>query len=228
MHTEYHKEYSRHLGRDMEFKVYGHGGKPVLVFPCQNGRFFDWEGFGMLDTLQDYLGCRADSALHRRHHRCPDRLIPGGRSLSAHPPARSMVPLSDRGAASPHPRDQRHRAMRCSPPVFPWEPIMRPTSFSAVRICSTASSPFPASMTPRICTADIWMRWFMPTTPAPVSPAAGGSPLYQHVQCAQDHSLRGPGCLGGAAAGGNPPPGRRAQAKRHSGMGGLLGIRCQP
>lgn len=55
MHTEYHKEYSRHLGRDMEFKVYGHGGKPVLVFPCQNGRFFDWEGFGMLDTLQDYL-----------------------------------------------------------------------------------------------------------------------------------------------------------------------------
>ena len=55
MHTEYHKEYSRHLGRDMEFKVYGHDGKPVLVFPCQNGRFFDWEGFGMLDTLQDYL-----------------------------------------------------------------------------------------------------------------------------------------------------------------------------
>ena len=34
MHTEYHKEYSRHLGRDMEFKVYGHSGKPVLVFPC--------------------------------------------------------------------------------------------------------------------------------------------------------------------------------------------------
>ena len=55
MHTEYHKEYSPLLGRDMEFKVYGHGGKPVLVFPCQNGRFFDWEGFGMLDTLGDYL-----------------------------------------------------------------------------------------------------------------------------------------------------------------------------
>ena len=54
MHTEYHKEYSPLLGRDMEFKVYGHGGKPVLVFPCQNGRFFDWEGFGMLDTQGDY------------------------------------------------------------------------------------------------------------------------------------------------------------------------------
>lgn len=55
MHTEYHKEYSPRLGRDMEFKVYGHGGKPVLAYPCQNGRFFDWEGFGMLDTLGDYL-----------------------------------------------------------------------------------------------------------------------------------------------------------------------------
>ena len=41
MHVEYHKEYSRFLGRDMEFKVYGHGGKPVLAVPCQNGRFFD-------------------------------------------------------------------------------------------------------------------------------------------------------------------------------------------
>ena len=55
MYIEYHKEYSRHLGRDMEFKVYGHGGKPVLVVPCQNGRFYDWENFGMLETLGDYL-----------------------------------------------------------------------------------------------------------------------------------------------------------------------------
>lgn len=55
MYTEYHKEYSWHLGRDMEFKVYGHGGKPVLAVPCQDGRFYDWEGFGMLETLGDYL-----------------------------------------------------------------------------------------------------------------------------------------------------------------------------
>ena len=55
MHVEYHKEYSRFLGRDMEFKVYGHGGKPVLAVPCQNGRFFDWENFGMIETLSDYL-----------------------------------------------------------------------------------------------------------------------------------------------------------------------------
>ncbi len=55
MHMEYHKEYSQHLGREMEFKVYGHGGKPVLAVPCQNGRFYDWENFGMLETLGDYL-----------------------------------------------------------------------------------------------------------------------------------------------------------------------------
>ena len=55
MRIDYYKEFSPSLGRDMEFKVYGHGGKPALVFPCQNGRFFDWEGFGMLETLGDYL-----------------------------------------------------------------------------------------------------------------------------------------------------------------------------
>ena len=29
MHTEYYKEYSRFLNRDMEFKVYGYAGKPA-------------------------------------------------------------------------------------------------------------------------------------------------------------------------------------------------------
>lgn len=55
MKIEYYKEYSHALGRDMEFKAYGHAGKPVLAVPCQNGRYFDWEGFDMLDTLGDYL-----------------------------------------------------------------------------------------------------------------------------------------------------------------------------
>jgi len=55
MEKQYFNEYSYHLNRDMEFNVYGWGGLPVLVFPCQGGRFYDWEGFGMLDTLNDYL-----------------------------------------------------------------------------------------------------------------------------------------------------------------------------
>ncbi|MBQ9031469.1 MAG: esterase family protein [Parasporobacterium sp.] len=55
MEKRYFRKYSSCLGRDMEFNVYGWSGKPCLVFPCQNGRFYDWEGFGMMDTLQDYL-----------------------------------------------------------------------------------------------------------------------------------------------------------------------------
>ena len=55
MEISYHKEYSRELGRDMEYKVYGHTGKPVLVFPTSNGRFSQYEEFGMIDTLRDFI-----------------------------------------------------------------------------------------------------------------------------------------------------------------------------
>ncbi len=47
MKIEYYRHYSGHLGRDMQFKVYGHGGKPVLFIPCQGGSFVDFENFGM-------------------------------------------------------------------------------------------------------------------------------------------------------------------------------------
>lgn len=51
MKTEYFKEYSPALGRDMEFMVYGHAGRPVLYIPCQDGRFHDFGDFHMADTL---------------------------------------------------------------------------------------------------------------------------------------------------------------------------------
>lgn len=55
MHTQYYKEYSNLLGRDMEFKVYGHAGLPIVVFPCQDGKFFDFESRGMIDTVADRI-----------------------------------------------------------------------------------------------------------------------------------------------------------------------------
>ena len=55
MNTEYYREYSHNLGRDMEYKVYGHAGKPMLVFPCQDGRFFDFEDRGMVDCAREYI-----------------------------------------------------------------------------------------------------------------------------------------------------------------------------
>ena len=55
MEIRYFKHYSGHLGRDMEFKVYGHGGKPVLFIPCQGGRFFDFENFKMVDYWAQWI-----------------------------------------------------------------------------------------------------------------------------------------------------------------------------
>lgn len=55
MKVEYFKEYSQCLNRDMEFKVYGHAGQPILAFPAQDGRFYDFEGFGMIDTVADKI-----------------------------------------------------------------------------------------------------------------------------------------------------------------------------
>ena len=55
MEIRYFKNYSHCLGRDMEFKVYGHAGKPVMFVPCQAGRFFDFENFKMIDYFGPYI-----------------------------------------------------------------------------------------------------------------------------------------------------------------------------
>lgn len=55
MQTRYFKEYSHVLGRDMECKVYGHAGRPVLFIPCQDGRFFDFENFHMDDVWAPWI-----------------------------------------------------------------------------------------------------------------------------------------------------------------------------
>lgn len=55
METQYIKVYSHELQRDMECKVYGHSGKPLLFIPCQDGRFFDFENYNMADTFGHYI-----------------------------------------------------------------------------------------------------------------------------------------------------------------------------
>ena len=55
MKVQYFKEQSRELNRDMEFKVYGTGGKLCLAFPSQNGRFYDFENFQMVDSIAPWL-----------------------------------------------------------------------------------------------------------------------------------------------------------------------------
>ncbi|MCF0112143.1 MAG: esterase family protein [Erysipelotrichaceae bacterium] len=55
MQVYYGKEYSPCLNRDMEFKVYGYAGTPILVFPSQNGRFYEFEDFKMIETVTNEL-----------------------------------------------------------------------------------------------------------------------------------------------------------------------------
>jgi esterase/lipase superfamily enzyme len=53
--VEHHKWYSHHLGQDMQMKVYGHYGKPVLVFPCAGGSFHEFEDLGMKDAIAGFI-----------------------------------------------------------------------------------------------------------------------------------------------------------------------------
>lgn len=55
METQYFKHHSSYLNRDMECKVYGHSGRPVLFIPCQDGRFFDFENFRLTDYWAPYI-----------------------------------------------------------------------------------------------------------------------------------------------------------------------------
>ncbi len=55
MHIEYRKRWSSHLQRDMEFKIYGHAGKPIVVFPAAGGRFYEFEDFGMVEAIRWFI-----------------------------------------------------------------------------------------------------------------------------------------------------------------------------
>ena len=55
MRIDYHKEWSHSLGRDMEYKVYGESGRPLLAVPGQGGRFYDYESCGMVDVLAPWM-----------------------------------------------------------------------------------------------------------------------------------------------------------------------------
>src|SRR5947207_1914438 len=84
MLREYHKWFSPRMQRDMELLVFGHSGARVIVFPTREGRFFDYENFGMVGSLQArmeagemQLFCvdSADSeTLYSRHKSPKDRI----------------------------------------------------------------------------------------------------------------------------------------------------------
>ncbi|HUE67855.1 MAG TPA: alpha/beta hydrolase-fold protein [Candidatus Acidoferrum sp.] len=55
MHRDYVKEYSPSLGRDMELLHFGHAGRTLLVFPTSQGRFYQWEDFGLVAGISDFI-----------------------------------------------------------------------------------------------------------------------------------------------------------------------------
>ncbi|MDD5276983.1 MAG: alpha/beta hydrolase-fold protein [Methylovulum sp.] len=52
MNREYHKWWSDNLKRDMELLVFGHAGAKVLVFPTRDGRFYEYENLGVVESLR--------------------------------------------------------------------------------------------------------------------------------------------------------------------------------
>lgn len=50
MHMDERTWFSPALGHDMTLKVYGHDGRPIVAFPSQDGRWWDFESWGMVDA----------------------------------------------------------------------------------------------------------------------------------------------------------------------------------
>lgn len=55
MEIRYQKSYSYYLNREMEYKIYGSSGKKCLFFPSQNGRFYEYEDRGMINSIKDLI-----------------------------------------------------------------------------------------------------------------------------------------------------------------------------
>jgi esterase/lipase superfamily enzyme len=55
MQREYHQWFSPNLRRKMELLVFGHAGARVLLFPTRTGRFFDYENWGVIESLRHQI-----------------------------------------------------------------------------------------------------------------------------------------------------------------------------
>ena len=55
MNREYFTHYSNCLQRDMHILIHGDRGLPLLVFPTQDSMCNNFEDFGMIDTISDFI-----------------------------------------------------------------------------------------------------------------------------------------------------------------------------
>ena len=111
MQIAYHKGFSHHLGRDMEYKRFGHAGRPVVMFPTSRGRFFQYEDTGTIAALADFI--EAGRIQIWTLDGIDDETFFGQRPrpAAAHRPARSLFPLHPRGGVSRVARRRRLHPM---------------------------------------------------------------------------------------------------------------------
>ncbi|MBJ7603742.1 MAG: esterase family protein [Candidatus Dormibacteraeota bacterium] len=51
MERDYRRTWSPALGRDMEILRFGTQGRPLVAFPTSQGRFYQWEDFGLVESV---------------------------------------------------------------------------------------------------------------------------------------------------------------------------------
>ncbi|MCD8206105.1 MAG: esterase [Clostridia bacterium] len=54
MNIQYRKQFSQNLSRDMEYKIYGDSGKPMIALPSRGGRFYEFEN-NLLNVYAPYI-----------------------------------------------------------------------------------------------------------------------------------------------------------------------------
>ena len=164
MEMQYFKDYSPALGRDMECKIYGHAGRPMLYIPCQDGRFFDFEDFHMADTLAPWIDAgkimvisidtmdketwsdtQGDPYWRIRRYEQWLRYIVD----EAVPKIQYMAKSATAGTACP----------ASSPSGAVWVPPTPSTCICAARTCSAAAWPSAAFIPPTTVSAITWTSW---------------------------------------------------------------------
>ncbi len=55
MQVQYLTHHSSSLDKEMHMKIYGHDGIPFLAFPTQDGMCWQFEDFGVIDQIGDFI-----------------------------------------------------------------------------------------------------------------------------------------------------------------------------
>lgn len=55
MNREYHQWFSPALQRNMELLIFGHSGRAILFFPTRTARFYDYENWGIIGSMQHQI-----------------------------------------------------------------------------------------------------------------------------------------------------------------------------